>query len=178
MKTLNRLALTATVAATILLGACSSTPVATSTSAPTPAPSPAPIAKPAVSAPVVASPIAPHLDPQSPLYQKRSIYFDFDQFVLKSEHTPVLEMHGKYLAAHANVMIKVQGNTDEQGGTEYNLALGQKRAEAVTRALKVYGVKDSQLEAVSFGKEKPKATGHDEAAHAQNRRADLAYPEK
>ncbi|HSY28407.1 MAG TPA: OmpA family protein, partial [Burkholderiaceae bacterium] len=69
----------------------------------------------------------------------------------------------------------IQGNTDERGGSEYNLALGQKRAEAVRKALTVMGVADSQLEAVSFGKEKPKATGHDEAAWSQNRRADLAY---
>lgn len=178
MKTPQRLALSAAVAASILLGACSSTPVATNPSSPTPPSSTATVAQPAVSAPVVAATIAPHLDPQSSLYQKRSVYFDFDQYSLKPEYTPVLEMHGKYLATHANVSIKVQGNTDEQGGTEYNLALGQKRAEAVMKALKIYGVKDSQLEAVSFGKEKPKALGHDEAARAQNRRADLAYPEK
>lgn len=97
---------------------------------------------------------------------------------MKPDYAPLLEMHGKYLATHPNVIIKVQGNTDEQGGAEYNLALGQKRAEAVTRALRVFGVKDSQLEAISFGKEKPKALGHDEAAHEQNRRADLAYPDK
>ncbi len=89
----------------------------------------------------------------------------------------MLELHGKYLAANPQIVIKVQGNTDEKGGAEYNLALGQKRAEAVVKMLKIYGVKDSQLEAVSFGKEKPKALGHDDAAHAQNRRADLAYPE-
>jgi len=178
MKTPHRLVLAAVAATSVLLGACSSTPVATSPSVPAPAPAPAPVAAPAVAAPVVAAPVAPYLDPQSPLYQKRSIYFDFDQFTLKPEYAPVLEMHGKYLAAHTNVAIKVQGNTDEQGGTEYNLALGQKRAEAVVKALKIYGVKDSQLEAVSFGKEKPKAPGHDEAARALNRRADLAYPEK
>ena len=89
-----------------------------------------------------------------------------------------MELHGKYLAAHPNLAIKVQGNSDEQGGTEYNLALGQKRAEAVSKALKIYGVKEAQLESVSFGEEKPKAPGHDEASHAQNRRVDLAYPEK
>lgn len=86
-------------------------------------------------------------------------------------------MHEKYLASHPSIAIKVQGNTDEQGGVEYNLTLGQKRAEAVSKALKIYGVKESQLEAVSFGEEKPKATGHDEASRAENRRADLTYLE-
>jgi peptidoglycan-associated lipoprotein len=76
------------------------------------------------------------------------------------------------------VSIKIEGNTDERGGAEYNLALGQKRAEAVSRALKIFGVKDAQMEAVSFGKEKPKVLGHDDASYAQNRRADLDYPAK
>ena len=177
-----RLYLAAAVATSVFLGACSSTPVATGSTGTAPAPAAAATpasalaTKAAVAAPVQAAAVAPYLDPQNPLYQKRSIYFDFDQYVVKPEFSPVLELHGKYLAAHSNVMVKVQGNTDEQGGAEYNLALGQKRAEAVVKALKVYGVKDSQLEAVSFGKEKPKAQGHDEAAHAENRRADLAYP--
>lgn len=182
MKTLNRFALIAAVAASILLGACSSTPVApeqksTAVAAPSATVS-GPAAKPATPTPVVASPVAAHLDPASLLFQKRSVHFDFDQAVVKPEYARMLELHGKYLASHPNVAIKVQGNTDEQGGAEYNLALGQKRAEAVTRTLKVFGVKDSQMEAVSFGKEKPKATGHDETSHAMNRRADLAYPEK
>lgn len=182
MKFTNHLTLTAALIATILLGACSSSPVAPEPKAAAPVVAPAvvvaPAAKPASPAPVVSTPIAAYLDPASLLSQKRSIYFDFDQSNVKPDFAPLLELHGKYLAAHPNVAIKVQGNTDELGGAEYNLALGQKRAEAVTRALRVYGVKDSQMEAVSFGEEKPKATGHDEAAHEQNRRADLAYPEK
>jgi peptidoglycan-associated lipoprotein len=179
MKLSNRLAVSAAMCATILLGACSSTPVAPVVSATPPAPiAPASPNKPAESAPVAVVPIAPYLDPQNALYQKRSIYFDFDQSVLKPEYAPMLEMHGKYLASHSDVRIRVQGNTDEQGGTEYNLALGQKRAEIVVKALKVYGARETQLEAISFGKEKPKALGHDEAAHAENRRSDLAYPAK
>ena len=90
----------------------------------------------------------------------------------------MLELHGRYLSGNPTLSIRVEGNADERGSTEYNLALGQKRAEAVVRALKVYGVKDSQVEAISWGKEKPKAMGHDEAAWAQNRRVDLAYPSK
>ncbi len=113
-------------------------------------------------------------DPNSVLAQ-RSVYFDLDKYDVKVEFTSLIEAHGKYLASHPNRKVVIQGNTDERGGSEYNLALGQKRAEAVRRALLAAGAKDSQLEAVSFGKEKPKATGSNEAAWAENRRADLAY---
>ena len=119
-----------------------------------------------------------YLDPNSSIYKNRSVYFDFDKYVVKSEFNGLVEDHGKFLAANPNVQVKVEGNTDERGGAEYNLALGQKRAEAVVKALKVLGAKDGQLEAVSYGKEKPKAAGHDEAAYSQNRRADLVYPSK
>ena len=116
-----------------------------------------------------------HMDPNSELAKNRSVYFDFDDFTVKKEYTSVIERHGKYGSANSQLKIKVEGNTDERGGREYNLALGQKRAEAVARSLKVYGVKDSQVEPVSFGSEKPKAAGHDEASWAKNRRADVAY---
>jgi peptidoglycan-associated lipoprotein len=106
------------------------------------------------------------------------VYFDFDQFVIKASDGPLIERQGKYLASKPALAIRVEGNADERGGREYNLALGQKRADAVVRALKVYGVGDKQLEAVSFGSEKPAIQGHDEAAWAQNRRVDLAYPNK
>ncbi len=183
----NRLALSAALTASILLGACSSTPLATpvatkdttptkqivTPTAPDKSTNPGTVTK--VTAPTV---VADYLDPQSALYKSRSVFFDFDQSQIKPEGVTVIEMHGKYLASHPTVSIKIEGNTDEQGGTEYNLALGQKRAEAVAKTLKLYGVKDSQMEAVSLGEEKPKATGHDEASLAQNRRADLAYPSK
>lgn len=177
----SRLSFMAALAATLALGACSSTPVGHDSSAgavTTGAANSQAATNATAPVPMSAASIPPYLDSASPLYQKRSIYFDFDEFTVKPDFSTVLELHGKYLASHPNLAIKVQGNTDEIGGTEYNLALGQKRAEAVTKALKIYGVKDSQMEAVSFGEEKPKATGNDEAAHAQNRRADLAYPEK
>ena len=106
---------------------------------------------------------------------KRSVYFDFDSYVVKDEFKPVIEAHSQYLIKNTDRKIVIQGNTDERGGSEYNLALGQKRAEAVRRALNLLGVADSQIEAVSFGKEKPKATGSNEAAWAENRRADIAY---
>ena len=88
---------------------------------------------------------------------------------------PVVGAHGQYLSATKTRKVIIQGNTDERGGREYNLALGQKRAEAVRKSLSALGVPESQMEAVSFGKEKPKATGSDEASWAENRRSDLVY---
>jgi peptidoglycan-associated lipoprotein len=94
---------------------------------------------------------------------------------VKDEYLQTLQAHARYLRAHPDRHILIQGNTDERGTSEYNLALGQKRAEAVRQVLRTDGVNDSQMEAVSLGKEKPVATGHDEAAWAQNRRADIVY---
>lgn len=160
-----------------LLAACSSTPTKPVEQKPAPA-TPTPIAaKPATPTPMPVA-IPAYLDPNSPIFKERSVYFDFDNYTVKNDYTALIERQGKYLAMNPQLAIKVEGNTDERGGSEYNLALGQKRADAVVRALKVYGVKESQMEAVSWGKEKPKATGHDEAAWAQNRRVDLAYPQK
>jgi peptidoglycan-associated lipoprotein len=116
----------------------------------------------------------PLSDPASPL-ARRSIYFDFDSFVIKDEFRPVLEAHAAYLLANPSRRIVIQGNTDERGSREYNIALGQKRAEAVRRALSTLGVPEAQAEAVSFGEERPKATGTDEASLAENRRADIVY---
>ena len=111
---------------------------------------------------VVAPVVVPaHLDPNSLLSKNRSVYFDFDKFQVKDEYKAVVESHGKYVGSQSTLKIKIEGNADERGGREYNLALGQKRADAVARALKVYGVKDQQVEAVSFGSEKPVASGHD-----------------
>lgn len=114
-------------------------------------------------------------DPNNPL-SRRSIYFDFDSFTIKDEFRPVVEAHARYLVANKSRKVVVQGNTDERGSREYNLALGQKRAEAVRRALTALGVADAQIEAVSFGEEKPKSSGTDEGAFAENRRADIVYP--
>lgn len=113
-------------------------------------------------------------DPQGVL-AKRSVYFDLDSYVVKEEFRPVVEAHSRYLRTHRDRKIVIQGNTDERGGREYNLALGQKRAEAVRRSMSLLGVQETQMEAVSFGKEKPKALGSDEAAWAENRRADIVY---
>jgi len=113
-------------------------------------------------------------DPKGEL-AKRSVYFDYDSYIVKEDFKPLLSAHAKYLVAHKDRKILIQGNTDERGGSEYNLALGQKRAEAVRKSLSLLGVQESQIEAVSLGKEKPKATGSDEAAWAENRRADIVY---
>jgi peptidoglycan-associated lipoprotein len=118
--------------------------------------------------------VDPLNDPNSPL-AKRSIYFDFDSYAVRDDYQPLLQQHSQYLKSHPERHVLIQGNTDERGTSEYNLALGQKRAEAVRRAMSLLGVADSQREAVSLGKEKPQATGHDESSWAQNRRADLAY---
>ena len=124
--------------------------------------------------PKVDATVDPLSDPNNPL-AKRSIYFDYDSYIVKDEFRPTVDVHAKYLLGNKNKKVVVQGNADERGGSEYNLALGQKRAEAVRKQLQLLGVSEGQLEAVSFGKEKPRALGHDEASWAENRRADLAY---
>ena len=103
------------------------------------------------------------------------IYFDYDSFTLKPEFQSAVEAHARYMAANKTRKLAIEGHTDDRGGREYNLALGQKRAEAVRRALGLLGVTDAQVEAVSFGKEKPAVSGADEAAFAKNRRAELNY---
>lgn len=115
------------------------------------------------------------LNDKNGVLSKRSIYFDYDSYIVKDEFKPVIEAHAKYLVANKGRKIAVQGNTDDRGGREYNLALGQKRSEAVRKSLALLGVSPDQIEAVSFGKEKPKALGSDEAAWAENRRADIVY---
>ena len=105
----------------------------------------------------------------------RIIYFDYDSYVIKPEFQNLIEAHARFLKTNNARRIAIEGHTDERGGREYNLALGQRRAEAVRRSLGLLGVPDSQVEAVSFGKEKPAVPGSDEAAWAQNRRAEIVY---
>jgi peptidoglycan-associated lipoprotein len=114
-------------------------------------------------------------NPQSILAQQRSVYFDFDSYSVSDQYRGLVETHAGYLASHAQQRIKIEGNTDERGGAEYNLALGQRRADAVRRTMTLLGVSDSQIETISFGKEKPKSPGHTEADYAENRRADIEY---
>ncbi len=116
----------------------------------------------------------PLTDPRGVLAQ-RSVYFDYDSYAVGADGRTVVGHHANYLGKNPSRRIIIQGNTDERGGTEYNLALGQKRAEAVRKSLAVLGVADSQMEAVSLGENKPTAAGADEAAWAKNRRADIVY---
>ena len=122
--------------------------------------------------------LPPHLDAKSAISTARSVYCDFDEFALKPQYTALIERHGKYLASKPTLAVTIEGHADERGGSEYNLAIGQKRAEALLRALQRYGVKPEQMEAISWGEERPKAAGHDEASWAQNRRDDLQYPKQ
>ncbi|HEX7435501.1 MAG TPA: peptidoglycan-associated lipoprotein Pal, partial [Caldimonas sp.] len=103
----------------------------------------------------------------------RIVYFDFDSFVVKDEYRPTVDANAKALVADRKKHIVIEGHTDERGGREYNLALGQKRAEAVAKSMALLGANDSQIEAVSFGKERPAVQGSDEAAWAKNRRAEI-----
>ncbi|GAC1604253.1 MAG: peptidoglycan-associated lipoprotein Pal [Ramlibacter sp.] len=114
-------------------------------------------------------------DTMGPASVARIVYFDYDSDAIRSEFQPLIEGHARFLKANGARKIVIEGHTDERGGREYNLALGQRRAEAVRRSLGLLGINDNQVEAVSFGKEKPAAQGSDEAAWAQNRRAEIAY---
>ena len=105
----------------------------------------------------------------------RIVYFDYDSYVIKPEFQSLIEAHARFLKANRGRRVAIEGHTDERGGREYNLALGQRRSEAVRRALGLLGVPDNQVEAVSFGKEKPAVPGSDESAWSRNRRAEIAY---
>jgi peptidoglycan-associated lipoprotein len=166
----------------LLLAACAEEPPAPVENRPPPAPvtkqeTPA-------AAPTTAPVAAPTAEDEYALSQlknprsilsKRSIYFDFDQFVVKDEFKPLIEAHAKMLVRNPGTKMLIQGNADERGSREYNLALGQKRAEAVKKLLIVLGAKETQIEAVSLGKEKPRCTESNEACWSQNRRDDMLY---
>jgi peptidoglycan-associated lipoprotein len=107
--------------------------------------------------------------------RERIVYFDFDSFVIRAEARPIIEAHGRRLRADDKLRVALEGHTDDRGGREYNLGLGQKRADAVRKALSLMGVADNQMEAVSFGKEKPAVPGNTEAAMQENRRVEINY---
>jgi peptidoglycan-associated lipoprotein len=174
MRNIKTVAFIASAAA--LLSACSSTKLQE-----TPVVEKTPVANTAPPAdtsrdirPVETGTVDPLNDPKGVL-ANRSVYFDYDSYVVREDGKPVVENHSAYLTKNKQRKVLIQGNTDERGGTEYNLALGQKRAEAVRKSMAALGVSDSQMEAVSLGEEKPKATGNNEAAWAENRRADIVY---
>jgi peptidoglycan-associated lipoprotein len=106
---------------------------------------------------------------------KRSVYFDYDSNAVKDEYRGLVQAHSRYLADKRDSHIRIEGNCDERGSREYNLALGQRRAESVKKVMTVLGVPETRIETVSYGEEKPAAPGHDESAWAQNRRADIKY---
>lgn len=106
---------------------------------------------------------------------QRTVYFDYDSYVIKPEFQSLIANHARFIKSQGARKIAIEGHTDERGGREYNLALGQKRADAVRSALSILGVTPAQMESVSFGKEKPAASGADEAAYAKNRRAEIRY---
>ena len=110
------------------------------------------------------------------ILSKRTIYFDYDSSVVKDEYKPLVTAHARYLTDHRGRRVVIQGNTDERGSREYNLALGQRRADSVKKMMMLLGAADNQIETVSFGEEKPRSQGHDEQAYSENRRADIAYP--
>ena len=181
--------LTLTLIAAALAAGCTSTPPVESTAAPAPVKSaqptaPTPAAQQPVETPKVAT-VAPITttsnglpaeltDPKSPL-SKRNVFFDFDKYDIKPEFKDLVTAHGKYLASNGQMKVLIQGNADERGSREYNLALGQKRADAVKKALLLTGAKEEQVESVSLGEEKPRCADHTEACWTQNRRGDILY---
>ena len=143
----------------------------------------APAAKPADSG-VTSQPLGTSTVSANPLkdpgniLSKRSVYFDYDSNLVKDEYKPLVTAHARYLTQNRSAQVRVEGNADERGSREYNLALGQRRADAVKQMMELLGAKAAQIESTSFGEEKPKAAGHDEAAWSENRRADIKYKDK
>jgi peptidoglycan-associated lipoprotein len=161
----------------LLLAACGSTqkteaPVETRTPTQPTQTSTAPTSP--TTAPVNQPRVDPLNAPGSILLQ-RSVFFDYDSNVVKDEFRNLVQAHSKYLVENGSNRIALEGNTDERGSREYNLALGQRRADAVKKVMTVLGVPEARIETVSFGEEKPKSNGHDESAWSQNRRADIVY---
>lgn len=131
--------------------------------APAPAPAPAPVVE-----------VDPLNDPSS-ILAKRSVYYPFDVSAVQEADKPVVLAHAKYLGEHPDRKVRVEGNADERGSNEYNLALGQRRADSVKKMLVLGGAKADQIETVSYGEEKPRCTDHNEACWSQNRRSDIKY---
>jgi len=136
-----------------------------------------PAEQPAESKPLPAQAVSanPLTDPNN-ILSKRSIYYDFDKAIIKDEYMPLVKAHAGYLVDHRDTHITIQGNCDERGSREYNLALGQRRADSVKKAMVVLGAGSKQIETVSFGKEKPRCAEHNETCWAKNRRSDIVYP--
>jgi peptidoglycan-associated lipoprotein len=160
-----------------LVYGCASTPPAENTATPAAPGQSLPAAPPSVGVkplPPSAVQTDPLKDPISGL-AKRSVFYDLDKYDVKDEYRPLLQAHGKYLAEHRSSKMLIQGNCDERGSREYNIALGQRRAEGVKRMLVLMGATESQVEPVSLGEEKPKCSEHAEGCWSQNRRSDMLY---
>lgn len=169
MKTVVSLAI-----ACLVLAACSSAPK--KEEAPVPPP------KAMMSAPVTLAPVAPPAETEAARLSRmakelsnKSVYFDFDDFTVRTEYQDVVKSQADFVRGATSDKVLLQGNADERGSTEYNLALGQKRAEAVRKALTILGVPDGRLEAVSYGKEKPRLACHEEKCWKENRRVDFDH---
>jgi len=169
--------LSITLVAAAALAACSSTPLET-TKAPVVATqtAPPPMATgPSTAQSTVATVTLDPLDDPKSNLAARSVFFAYDDFSVDTKYQPLVQAHGNFLQTHPQVQIRIEGNTDERGSREYNLALGDKRAQVVAKQLELMGAKPAQIEPVSYGEERPKAEGHDETAYAENRRADIRY---
>jgi peptidoglycan-associated lipoprotein len=175
---MNRLFAFAAIAA--LLAGCSSSPTLESKAAVEDrTPSTTVPAQPGIS---TVTPVGPNADqvpnelkdPKS-ILSKRSIFYDYDKYDVKDEYKPLLQAHASYLARHRDTKILIQGNCDERGSREYNIALGQKRADGVKKVLQLMGVQEGQMESVSLGEEKPRCTESTEECFSQNRRSDMLY---
>jgi len=170
----------AVLAVVLALAACSSTPKQ----------DPVPITESGGSKPVAETPKTPNAGDTKPIVTVKpeggetfnpikefSVYFDLDQYTVDDKHIPLVRRHADYIKKNPAKRVSIQGNTDERGSREYNLSLGQKRAEAVKKLLVTEGAREAQIEAVSLGEEKPQDAGHDESAWAKNRRSDITYPQ-
>ena len=148
-----------------------------STDESSPAPAPAPTAMGTSSSPRATSSggIFGSRNAGAVMPQARSVYYEFDRSEIKADSTKVIDANAQYLLEHPELKVKVEGNADERGSREYNLALGQRRADAVQKRMQILGIPADRIETVSYGKEKPKATGHDETSWSENRRSDILY---
>jgi len=182
---MNRLLTAAMIVMLMALAGCAATPTAEQSGAavedrgkpvgppgPVPAkPTPDTGTKPLVTAPLGAAALK---DPGN-ILSRRSVYFDFDSNLVKDEFRPLVTAHARYLQQNPGARMRIEGHADERGSREYNIALGQRRSEAVKQMMQLLGARPEQIEPVSFGEEKPRATGHDEKSWAENRRADIVY---
>ena len=150
-------------------------PVVVQQTTPTPKPQPQPSREPSAT-PVPSQTVSGDaLKDPSNILSRRTVFFDYDSNVVKEEFRPLVAAHAKYASGNRQQRMTIQGNTDERGSREYNLALGQRRAEAVKQMMTLLGAPNAQIETVSFGEEKPRTQGNTEQAYAENRRADIVY---